>query len=184
MLSPPAIDGRRVESFFQELRRFAPHYTPDLNITDPQSAAVALMRIFAQLSEIVAVRLDQAPQKHFVAFLDKLGITLLPARPATAAVTFRLASGFQDAVKVPFGARVTAQGVDDEIPFETMNELLAIPGTLTAAYGVDPLKDFIFSPPPGFLKQEPREPSELSYEIQSFVPAGSNRLQLNHTAEL
>jgi hypothetical protein len=184
VISPPAVDGRRVESFVQELRRFAPHYTPDLNISDPQSAAVALMRIFAQLTEIVAVRLDQAPQKDFVAFLDKLGITLLPARPATAAVTFRLASGFKDPVRVPLGTRVTAPGVDDETPFETMNELLAIPGGLTVAYGVDPLKDKIFSPPPGFLKQEPRAPSELSYQIQSFVPASSNRLQLNHTAEL
>ncbi|MGH9972168.1 MAG: putative baseplate assembly protein [Pyrinomonadaceae bacterium] len=184
MISPPAVDGRRVESFFQELQRFAPHYTPDLNLSDQQGAGVALMRIFAQLAEIVAVRLDQAPQKNFVAFLDKLGITLLPARPARAAVTFRLASGLEEAVKVPSGTRVTAPGEEDEIPFETTGELVAIPGVLIAAYGVDPLKDLIFSPPPGFLKQEPRTPTELSYEIQSFVPAGSNRLQLNHATEL
>ena len=184
MIQPPAVDGRRTESFFQELRRFAPHYTPDLNLSDEKSAGMALMRIFAQLAEIVAVRLDQAPKKHFVAFLDKLGITLLPARAATAAVTFRLASGFEEAVKVPAGTRVTAAGVDDEIPFETTRELLAIPGVLTAAYGVDPLKDLIFSPPLNFLKQEPRTPTELIYEIQSFVAKGSNRLQLNHTTEL
>ena len=184
MIPAPSVDGRRAESFFQELRRFAPHYTPDLNLSDEKGAGVALMRIFAQLAEIVAVRLDQAPQKHFVAFLDKLGISLLPARPARAAVTFRLASGLEEAVKVPAGTRVTAAGVDDEIPFETSKELLAIPGLLTAAYGVDPLKDLIFSPPPGFLKQEPRTPTELIYEIQSFVAKGSNRLQLNHTTEL
>ncbi len=184
MISPPAIDGRRVESFFQELRRFTPHYTPDLNISDAQGAGVALMRIFSQLAEIVAVRLDQAPQKHFVAFLDKLGITLLPARPATAAVTFRLASGFAEAVRVPVGTRVTAPGEEDEIPFETTSELLAIPGVLTAAYGVDPSQDFIFRHPLDFLKQEARTPSELKYEVQSFVPAGSNRIQLDHITEL
>ena len=184
MIPSPAVDGRRVESFFQELRRFAPNYTPDLNLSDEQGAGVALMRIFAQLAEIVAVRLDQAPQKHFVAFLDKLGITLLPSRAARAAVTFRLAAGLEEEVRVPSGTRVTAPGKEDEIPFETTGELVAIPGKLTATYGVDPLKDLIFGPPPNFLKQEPRTPTELSYEIQSFVSADSNRLQLNHTTEL
>ena len=72
MIPVPSVDGRRFESFFAELRRFAPHYTPELNLADEQGAAVALMNIFAQLAETVAVRLDQAPQKHFVAFLDQL----------------------------------------------------------------------------------------------------------------
>ena len=36
------------------------------------------MRIFAHLAETVLVRLGRAPRKHFVAFLDRLGINLLP----------------------------------------------------------------------------------------------------------
>jgi predicted phage baseplate assembly protein len=184
VIPAPAVDGRRVESFFQELKRYAPHYTPDLNLSDEQGVGVALMRIFAQLAEIVSVRLDQAPQKHFVAFLDHLGISLLPARPARAAVTFRLVSGFPESVAVPIGTRVTAPGKDDDIPFETTGELIAIPGVLTATYGVAPLKDTIFGPPPGFLKQESRQPSELSYKLQSLVSAKSNRLQLDDNTEL
>jgi hypothetical protein len=184
VISAPPVDGRRLESFFQELKRYALHYTPDLNLSDEQGAGVALMRIFAQLAEIVSVRLDQAPQKHFVAFLDHLGVTLLPARSARAAVTFRLATGLQESVRVPFGTRVTAPGKDDDIPFETTGELVAIPGVLTAAYGVDPLHDTIFGPPPGFLKQESRQPSELSYKLQSLVSANSNRLQLDDNSEL
>jgi hypothetical protein len=173
-----------MESFFQELKRYVPHYTPDLNLSDEQGVGVALMKIFAQLAEIVSVRLDQAPQKHFVAFLDHLGISLLPARSAQAAVTFRLVSDLQESVKVPIGTRVTAPGKDDDIPFETTGELVAIPGVLKAAYGVDPLKDTIFGPPPDFLKQESRQPSELSYKLQSLVSAKSNRLQLDDNSEL
>lgn len=184
MIPAPPVDGRRMESFFQELKRYAPHYTPDLNLSDEQGVGVALMRIFAQLAEIVSVRLDQAPQKHFVAFLDHLGISLLPARSAQAAVTFRLVSDLQESVKVPIGTRVTAPGKDDDIPFETTGELVAIPGVLTAAYGVDPLHDTIFGPPPGFLKQESRQPSELSYKLQSLVSANSKRLQLDDNSEL
>jgi len=184
VIPAPAVDERRAVSFFQELRRYAPHYTPDLSLTDEQGVGVALMRIFAQLAETITARLDRTPDKNFVAFLDQLGIRLLPARPARAAVTFRLASGLQDAVSVPTGTRVTAQGEESDIPFETTGELIAIPSVLTAAYGVDPLKDKIFGPPRDFLKQESRTPTELGYKIQSFVAAHSNRLQLDHTTEL
>ena len=184
MVPEPVLDGRRVESLVRELRRYAPHYTPDLNLTDEQSVAPALMRIFAQLAETVLVRLGRTPHKHFVAFLDRLGIGLLPARPARAGVTFRLASGLNEIVRVPVGTRVTAAGTDDEIPFETTSELMAIPGVLSAAYGVDPFKDVIYAPPPGFLTQEIRTPTELVYKVQAFVAKGAKRLQLDHVTEL
>ena len=106
MIPAPVVDGRRFESLLRELREFAPHYVPDLNLSDELGVGVALMKIAALLAETIAVRLDQAPQKHFVAFLDKLGIKLLPARPARVNVTFRLASGFEQSVQVPAGTRV------------------------------------------------------------------------------
>ena len=34
--------------------RYAPHYTPDLDLSDAQGAGPALMRIFAHLAETVA----------------------------------------------------------------------------------------------------------------------------------
>jgi baseplate J-like protein len=184
VIPEPVLDGRRVESLVAELHRYALHYTPDLNLTDEQSPGPALMRIFAHLAETVLVRLGRTPHKHFVAFLDRLGIGLLPARPARAAVTFRLATGLNTAVEVPAGARVTAAGADDDIPFETTGGLIAIPAALTAAFGADPANDTIYAPPPGFLAQEIRPPSELSYTVQSFAMSGAKRLQLDHVTEL
>lgn len=184
MIPEPVLDGRRVESLVRELQRYAPHYTPDLNLTDERSPGPALMRIFAHLAETVLVRLGRAPHKHFVAFLDRLGIGLLPARPARAAVAFRLATGLNTAVEVPAGTRVTAAGADDDIPFETTGALVAIPATLTAAFGADPLNDAVYAPPPGFLAPEIRPPSELSYLVQSFATSGAKRLQLDHVTDL
>jgi hypothetical protein len=180
----PVVDGRRVESLVRELRRYAPTYTPDLNLSDDQDAGAALMRIAAQLAEAVLVRLDRTPRKHFVAFLDRLGISLLPARPARALVMFTLASGVTEPVRVAAGTRVTAPGEDGDIPFETTGELLAVAGTLAAVYGVDPSRDMIFRPPPGFLAQAVRTPTELVYDVQSFAAVDSRRLQLNHVTEL
>jgi Baseplate J-like protein len=184
VIPDPVVDGRRAESLFQELHRYAPQYTPDLSMSDPQSGGVALMRIFAHLAEAIVIRLGRTPHKHFVAFLDKLGIGLLPARPAQAAIAFRLATGLEESVRVPAGTRVTAAGPEDDIPFETTGELTAISGALVAAYGVDPSTDEIFHPPPDFLAQDVRPVSELLYEVQTFADAGSDRLQLNHVTEL
>ncbi|HET7620041.1 MAG TPA: putative baseplate assembly protein [Vicinamibacterales bacterium] len=184
MARDPVIDARRVESLVHELRRYAPHYTPELSVATDQAAGGGLFRAFAQLAETVLVRLARAPQKHFVAFLDRLGITLLPARPARAPITFTLAAGFPDAVTVPAGTRVTAQGPDGDIPFETTGALQVIPAIIAAAYGVDPDADAIYPPPPGFLDQTIRTPTELAYRVLAFTPAGSRRVQLDHTTEL
>jgi len=184
VIPAPPIDARRAESLFQELRSYAPHYTSELDLSDEQGAGIALMKVFAYLAEAITVRLDQVPEKNFIAFLDSLGIGLLPARPARALVAFKVASGVEEPVQVPSGARVTASGAEGEIPFETSGELLALPDALKAVYGVDPPNDQIFVPPPDFLSQKPRTPTELKYTIQSSVLAGSNRMQLDHTTEL
>jgi hypothetical protein len=184
VVSEPVIDSRRVESLVQEFYRYAPHYTSELNLTDPYGSGAALIRIAAQLAETVLVRIAKAPAKHFVAFLDRLGINRVPARPARSNVTFRLASGLSTPVIVPKGARVTAAGQEGDIPFETTGEMLAIPGKPAAAYGVDPARDTIFRQPPDFLKREIRAATELVFEVQAFAAAGSKRLQLNHVTEL
>ncbi|HET9370900.1 MAG TPA: putative baseplate assembly protein [Vicinamibacterales bacterium] len=85
---------------------------------------------------------------------------------------------------MPAGTRVTAEGVPDEIPFETTNELVAIPGALQAMYAVDPAEDRVFRPPPDFLEQRPRTASALVYQVASFASAGSDRLQLDHVTDL
>jgi hypothetical protein len=180
----PVLDGRRVESLVQELHRYAPQYTPELNVADQQGAGPALMRIFAHVTETVLVRLAQTPRKLFIAFLDRLGISLLPARPARAAVTFRLSSDLTDVVLVPAGTRVTAAGEDDDIPFETTSELMAIPGGISVVYGTDPVRDVIYRPPPGFLEPRVRNVTELVYKALAFTTAGERRLQLDHVTEL
>ena len=177
------IDGRRADDFAREIRRYAPQYTPDLDLAD-EGVGSALVGIFARLAEAIALRLDRAPHKHFVAFLDRLGIVQLPATPATTAVTFKLASGLESGVLVPADARVSAPGEEGEIPFETVADLMAIPGAIQAVYGADPLEDAVFRPPPGFLAPEPKTATALVYRVQSFTAAGAKTLQLDHVTDL
>src|SRR5690348_12998749 len=106
------IDGRRAEAIFQELRAFTPHYVAELDLSNEQSAALALMKVFAHLAEAITSRIDRVPERNAIAFLDRLGIGLLRARPASATVQFKLTSTLTEPVTIPAGARISASGPD------------------------------------------------------------------------
>ena len=197
MIAPPKIDGRAFRKLAEEVRRIAPHYVPEWKAEDERDPGLALLQVFALIVENVTARLDRAPDKNFVAFLDSLGMSRLPALPSEVPVTFKLTpapNGTLDAgILIQPGARVIAPATgdrDEDLPFETESKLLAIPDIspkeafLQAVYGVDPSKDSIFAPPPNFLKQAPRTPSALSYQVQAFAGEHSKLLQLNHAIGL
>src|SRR5260370_39660620 len=63
----------------------------------------ALFHMFGRFAERIIERLNQAPDKNFLAFLDLLGASPLPPQPASVPLTFTLAGkGLVDAV-VPAG---------------------------------------------------------------------------------
>ena len=59
----------------------------------PGGAGAALLPIYARYLHALAERIDQAPDKNELAFLDLLGVDLLPAQAARAPVVFTTASG-------------------------------------------------------------------------------------------
>ena len=104
----PKIDSRGAAEVADRVRdllaRFAPEWKRNAN--DP--LASALIAIFARYAEIVIQRLNQAPQKNFMAFLDLLGASLAPPQPARVPVTFSLAAGAASDSAVPAGTQVAA----------------------------------------------------------------------------
>ncbi|HET6728251.1 MAG TPA: hypothetical protein VFG96_02465, partial [Jiangellaceae bacterium] len=52
------------------------------------SSGLALLHALSHVTDIVGQSLDRAPDKHFLAFLDAMGVTLLPPRPARAPLVF------------------------------------------------------------------------------------------------
>src|SRR5437870_3789857 len=89
----PKIDPRQFSQLLGSLQQMVPHYTPEWPARDEEDAGVVLLKIFSRIAEQVIQRLNRTPDKNFVAFLDMLGISLLPARPARVPVQFRLAEG-------------------------------------------------------------------------------------------
>jgi uncharacterized phage protein gp47/JayE len=179
LVVPPAIDRRTAEALTRTLRALAPHYVREWPAKDEQDVGVGLIRIFAFVAEGVISRLNAAPTKNFIDFLEMLGVRLLPATPARAAVQFLPAAGTEATILVPPRTQVSASVDDTELPFETENNLVVVPGTLAALVAVDPAADAIFEPAPGFLELVTVARDEEPRTIVAFSGAGSNSFQLD-----
>jgi predicted phage baseplate assembly protein len=118
----PTIDNRRYQDIVAEARTRIPRYTPewtDLNDNDP---GIALVELFAWMSDLLLYRLGKVPELNQLKFLELIGIELLPAEPAFTEVTFPvLPTTTEPYVIVPMNTPVSAEAPGDDRPivFET-----------------------------------------------------------------
>lgn len=145
-LTAPKIDGRDSDAILREARALAPFYTPEWKADEESGGGAALLKIFARLLEGVIRRLNDAPLKHYIAFLEMIGVKLLPAVAARAPLTFILSKGTKEAVNVPARSQAAAAAVDggDPIVFETERAILATPAQLLSVHSVVPKQDLVF----------------------------------------
>ena len=174
----PTIDGRSREVLSQELMQLAQRYVPDWTTSEGDPAG-AVLEIQAHLMEVLTSRLDRVPDTHRLRFLNKIGVQLLPARPARVAMKFVVAADTPTAVEVPLRTQVTADVDGDTLAFETTGPLLALPGALKDLIAVDPFEDRIFHPPPGFLEREPAAATAGDVRVMAIAPAGSELFQVD-----
>src|SRR6266571_8252996 len=132
-IESPKIDLRTANDLFRSLREMAPHYTPEWPAKDDDDPGVALLKIFSFMGEGVVSRLNRAPERNFLAFLDMLGIRLLQAQPARGPVRFVFVDGTETPFIVESGTQVSAPPTGqrtEDLPFETLTKLLVIPSNL------------------------------------------------------
>ena len=108
---------------------------------------LALLKIFAHMREEVISRLNRVPEKNFTAFLDMLGIDLLPAQPARVPVTFFPSEGRIEDVLVPEGTQVAAEETErhEAVTFETIENISITHTSIIGIYSVDPNADAIYN---------------------------------------
>lgn len=149
----PPIDTRTASDVTSQVKAliqsYAPAYTGDG--TDPVTGELipdplggALIGIFSRLTELIVQRLNQVPDKNFLAFLDLLGASQRPPQPARVPLTFSLAAGTVVPAVVPEGTQAAAPpgpGEKDPTIFETEREFVVTPAMLTSAFSRDPELD-------------------------------------------
>ncbi len=131
-------------------------------------AGQALIRIFGRMVTKVSDRLNQVPEKNFLAFLDLIGGQLQPPQPAKVPLTFYLAEASPVGSLVPAYTQISApplEGNDEEIIFETEQELMVTTAQLKAVFVREPSQD----------KYGDYTLSATGKEDQSFLVFSGNR---------
>ncbi|NEQ81758.1 MAG: putative baseplate assembly protein [Moorea sp. SIO2I5] len=134
-IKAPKIDSRTAETIAAQVQQLLEQYTGETK--DLQGTSGAIVNIFARFAEIIIERLNQVPNKNFLAFLDLLGASRLPPQPARVPLTFSLAGGTTVDAVVPKGTQVAAppaEGEQDPVIFETERELIVTAAKLDSIF--------------------------------------------------
>ncbi|MBM3237387.1 putative baseplate assembly protein [Candidatus Poribacteria bacterium] len=152
LIAPPKIDKRDFQKLLEEAKQIAPFYVPEWNAASADDSGVALLKIFFHILQEVMHRLNEVPEKNFIAFLDMLGVKQVPAQPSNVPLAFQLATGAPVDVPIPELTQAEAppppsppvNGGGEALIFETEKNILATAAALTDIYSLVPTKDGIF----------------------------------------
>jgi predicted phage baseplate assembly protein len=137
-LTAPNLDNRTYSDIVSQAKTLIPRYVPEwtnFNETDP---GMALVELFAWMSEMIIYRLNQVPDLNYVKFLQLIGIELEAAQPARAQLTFSMSRPDVSSVIVPQGTQVAASGSSGQsLIFELDQDLIAIGAQLAAVQSFD-----------------------------------------------
>lgn len=135
-LPTPNLDDRRFQEIVDQAKRLIPHYCPewtDHNVSDP---GVALIELFAWMTDMVLYRMNQVPDKLFTRFMELVGVKLQPPRAARAPVTFYLSAPPEQDLLIPEGTEVATVRTETSpaIVFTTEADLLVRPPKVLGAF--------------------------------------------------
>lgn len=137
-LPAPELDDRKFQDIVDEAKRLIPRYCPEWtnhNVSDP---GVALIELFAWMSEMVLFRVNQVPERLYVHFLNLIGVEPFPPSVARVDLTFWLSTVLETSVVVPVGTQVmttagASSGSTEAVVFTTSQDLLISPPKLIGA---------------------------------------------------
>ncbi|NJL21974.1 MAG: hypothetical protein HC895_16060 [Leptolyngbyaceae cyanobacterium SM1_3_5] len=186
MSGTPTLDDREAEAIAIALLQQLPAYVPNWKPTANQ-ASWALVQIFARYVRSLAERLNQAPDKNKLAFLDRLGVNLLPAQAGRAPVVFQALTNVADS-RVPVRTRVGAKvaGRSEPLMFETETAIALATAQIAQVVTLLPNRDAYADHTEAAIARQPFTlfeplqpiPHELYLAHDSFAIAGRSTIEL------
>jgi hypothetical protein len=139
--STPRLDKRDAQALLEELRARVPGYVPQW-LPESGQPGWAISQVFIRYLQVLIERLNQAPDRNKLAFLDTLGISLLSAQAARAPIVFTAMPQTGDG-RVPARTRVGAKvpGRSDPLIFETETDIALAGANLAEVVSLWPGKD-------------------------------------------
>ncbi|MFC4639751.1 putative baseplate assembly protein [Deinococcus hohokamensis] len=135
------LDDRRFDDILDEARRLIPQFCPewtDHNASDP---GMAILEVFAWMTDLLLYRVNQIPEKLLVAFLDMIGVQLSPPRAAGVPVTFYLSAPQEVALHIAPGTEVATvrTEINEAIVFSTERAGVILPPVVRGLYTANTL---------------------------------------------
>ena len=129
VLPAPHLDDRDFQSLVDDAKRLVQQRSPewtDHNVSDP---GVTLIEAFAQMVDQLIYRLNRVPDRHYVKFLELIGLQLYPSTAARGTATFWLAAAQPATVLVRAETEVATPRteVDEPVVFTTVADLPIVP---------------------------------------------------------
>lgn len=191
-LPAPTLDDRRFQDFVDQAKRAIPRHCPEWtnhNLNDP---GVALIELFASMSEQLIFRLNQVPDRLYLHFLNLVGVEPFAPGVAGCDLTFWLSEALDHEVRVPAGSQVATAG-GPAIVFSTIDDLVMAPPRLvhlltTVAADPEDVRDIAESlragiPVPCF-RSVPAVPGDaLNLGFEDSLAGAAVRLTVGASAE-
>src|SRR5678816_102854 len=123
MIPPPKLDDRSFHDIVEEAISMIPRYAPEWTNHNASDPGITLIELAAWMTDLLIYRLNQVPDKNYVAFLNLLGIKLRSPRAAKGLLRFTLVEGAQKQ-RVPRDTQVsTPHATEDQtVTFETARD--------------------------------------------------------------
>ena len=158
MIEKPEIrlDERDAAVIVRQLMARRLGYVPEWLAPD-NSPGVGLTWVFARFVYSVLLRRNQAPGKNKLAFLDALGLELVPAQSARVPVVFQLSDQASSGA-APAGTAIAAPappGSTDQIVFETERSTGVMAGKLAQVFSLWPGRDEYIDHSAAMLTNQP-----------------------------
>lgn len=132
----PNLDNRDFADLLKEAKERIPRFTPEWTNFNDSDPGMALVQLHAWLTETLLYQLNRVPDLNYIAFLNLIGVSPRPARPARTELEFTLEKLAETTdpltVAVPVATRVGVDDpeIDEDVSFETDRALMAINATV------------------------------------------------------
>ncbi|HEY1554583.1 MAG TPA: putative baseplate assembly protein [Kofleriaceae bacterium] len=173
MIPPPKLDDRTFHDIVEEAISMIPRYAPEWTNHNPSDPGITLIELAAWMTDLLIYRLNQVPDKNYVAFLNLLGIKLRAPRAAKALLRFGLVEGAAKQ-RVPRGTQVSTPQATEEhtVTFETHRDTVitsAKPDRCFSYFDEGYTENSRYIDPPPATHLEPCEVFAGAQRIERFL---------------